>query len=598
MIFDSDVKSQDGIDVSNDNEKIEISTYPVPLPFKEIIDSISFSTEIPLNYSKKQIIDKAIKLHIEGNIKEAKNYYIYCLENGFNDPTVFSNYGIILRDIGRLYEAEKYTREAIKNKPDFAEAYLNLGNILNDIGDFEEAEKYIRKAIKLKPSYITAYSNLGDILSANGKLNEAESVARKAIKLGSDFNSFLSLSNILKKLEKFEEAEKYIRKAIEMNPDDAIAHNNLGVILKDTNKLEEARLITSKAIGMDPENAMIHNNLGAILKDIGSLEEAEKAARNAIKYEPTFAEAFLNLGNIKNQLGNSKEAEFYTRKSILLKPDSAIAHNNLASILNDLGRLDEAEESIHQALKINPDLAISFQNLSLILHKQNKFKTSIECIKKALNIDPESKDIKLLFNIFQARYNEDRNQFSIKENSDDNSMSAFLNPIVLYRKVEKELVNSLYNIKSLDLNRFNDPTFGNARGSDYQLFEDNYQITNKLKVDLLNLTKNLLNKDVFFHDSFFTILEGESMIKKHNHLVDIDKQNGLNIYKQKYSLVYYLSVGDQKCTNPGILKFYDPNEEILPEKGMIIVFPADRYHSVIYDGKKDRVIVGVNFYRL
>ena len=62
--------------------------------------------------------------------------------------------------------------------------------------------------------------------------------------------------------------------------------------------------------------------------------------------------------------------------------------------------------------------------------------------------------------------------------------------------------------------------------------------------------------------------------------------------------MYYLSVGDQGGTEPGFLKFYDPDEEILPSKGLITIFPADRYHSSVYDGNKDRVIVGVNFYIL
>ena len=50
--------------------------------------------------------------------------------------------------------------------------------------------------------------------------------------------------------------------------------------------------------------------------------------------------------------------------------------------------------------------------------------------------------------------------------------------------------------------------------------------------------------------------------------------------------------------NPGILKLYDPSEDILPCEGMIAIFPADRKHSSVYSGGKDRVMIGVNFYRL
>ena len=177
-------------------------------------------------------------------------------------------------------------------------------------------------------------------------------------------------------------------------------------------------------------------------------------------------------------------------------------------------------------------------------------------------------------------------------------------PIIINKPVDSKLIDSLYHIKALDLNKFKDPSFGKARGSDYQLFENNEIITSKLEKELIDITKKIVNSDVFFRDSFFTILSGNSTIRKHNHLGDFDKLEVLKLWKQKYSLVYYLSIGDQHCQNPGILKFYkdeydnNPNKEILPSEGMIVIFPADRYHSVKYDGNKDRIIIGVNFYSI
>ena len=56
--------------------------------------------------------------------------------------------------------------------------------------------------------------------------------------------------------------------------------------------------------------------------------------------------------------------------------------------------------------------------------------------------------------------------------------------------------------------------------------------------------------------------------------------------------------GDQKCSEPGILKLYDPIESYLPMNGMMIMFPADREHSAKYNGNKDRMIIGINFYAL
>ena len=41
---------------------------------------------------KEQIINQAMQLHLNGNIPEAAKYYQYCINLGFDDPRVFSNY--------------------------------------------------------------------------------------------------------------------------------------------------------------------------------------------------------------------------------------------------------------------------------------------------------------------------------------------------------------------------------------------------------------------------------------------------------------------------------------------------------------------------
>jgi hypothetical protein len=93
-------------------------------------------------------------------------------------------------------------------------------------------------------------------------------------------------------------------------------------------------------------------------------------------------------------------------------------------------------------------------------------------------------------------------------------------------------------------------------------------------------------------------LEGGG-INRHNHTTNsLDNDPSFYLAQQKFSLVYYASVGNQNCTEPGILELYDPSESVLPSNGMITIFPAERYHSVKYNGKTDRVIIGINFYCL
>ena len=134
--------------------------------------SSSLKYENIINPIKDEIISKAINLHKEGNISKAIKYYQFCIDKGFNDFKVFSNFGNILQQLGKLEDAAILSRKAVDLKPDLAHLNFNLGNILKDLGRLQEAEILLRKAIKLNPDLKVALNVLGDILLDVGKLKE------------------------------------------------------------------------------------------------------------------------------------------------------------------------------------------------------------------------------------------------------------------------------------------------------------------------------------------------------------------------------------------------------------------------------------------
>ena len=184
----------------------EVRTFTVPFDLEAIKENLSIASNAPSKTSKKQIINQAFKYHSQGNIQEAAKHYQYFMDQGFDDPIVFSNYGTILKNLGKLKEAELLLRNAIELNPDFAIAHSNLGNVLKDLGNLKAAEISYQTAIQLKPDFAEAYLNLGIIFKDLGQLQNAE-------------NSY--------------------RKAIELNPDLDEAHLNLGIILNELGKLKE-----------------------------------------------------------------------------------------------------------------------------------------------------------------------------------------------------------------------------------------------------------------------------------------------------------------------------------------------------------------------
>ncbi len=385
-----------GTDQKEEGSKGKI--FPVPFALGEIKGTISINTNVSSKPSKEQIINQAFKFHSQGNTPQAAKYYQYFIDKGFKDPRVFSNYGNILKDLGKLKEAEFYTRKAIEVKPDYADAHYNLGIILNDLGKLKEAELAYRKATDVKPDYAEAHYNLGVILNDLGKLKEAELAYRKAIEVKTDYaEAHSNLGIILKDLGKLKEAEFYTRKTIELKPDFAETHFNLGNILKSIGNLKEAEFYTRKAIELKPDFVIAHCNLGSIFKDLGKLKEAEFYIRKAIELKPDFAETHFNLGSIFKDLGKLKEAELSTRKAIEVKPDYSEAYYNLGIILNDLGKLKEAETSFSKSIELNPDNHSALLGRAQLFFDNEEFDKALrDTDSKKEEFDKASRDMKIL----------------------------------------------------------------------------------------------------------------------------------------------------------------------------------------------------------
>ena len=308
------------------------------------------------NPSKENLINQAIKFHMQGNIPEATLLYKQLIIEGCGDPSVFSNYGIILRNLGKLKEAEISYRKAIELKPDLAAGHNNLGTVLKDLGKLKEAELSISKATELDPDFAIAHNNLGTVLND---------------------------------LRKSKDAESSYRKAIELNPEYAEAHNNLGILLNDLGNLKDAESSCRKAIALNPEYAEAHNNLGTVLKNLDKLQEAELSIRKAIELNPNFALAHSNLGGLLKDFGDFKEAEFSIRKAIKLNPSLAIAYFSLSQLKvfddNKIWRDQLFSKTILTNNSEKDKVSIYFARAN-IYHRESNFKESSKCLKLANNL--------------------------------------------------------------------------------------------------------------------------------------------------------------------------------------------------------------------
>jgi len=370
---------------------------------------------------------------------------------------------------------------------------------------------------------------------------------------------------------RYADAEKLSLSITQEFPKHQFAWKVLAVVLKLTGRISESLVASQKSVQLGPLDAEAHYNLGNTLKEQGRLEEAEASYRQAITLKPDFGVAHNNLGVMLQELGRLDEAEASCRQAIELKPDYAEAHYNLGSTLQNLSKYDEAETSFKKAIELKPDYEAAHHNLDILLKEKH-----------------------LLSIIFKTRKYIKKNKVS----SIESSVGLTSNPYITHRNVEVSLLKDFYSnkFKKLDETRKRDARYGNGKCSDFKFFKNDSLIIKNIEADLIGIMKKAVNSDIHIFDSFLNIFQAGSGTTPHTHITNFDKTQGF--VKQKYSLTYYLSVGDQDCSQPGNLQLYSPYEEIKLSEGMVVINPADRKHCAVYNGKKDRVMIGVNFYSL
>lgn len=147
---------------------------------------------------------------------------------------------------------------------------------------------------------------------------------------------------------RIEESIVHCRKAIEADPDNAWAHNDLGVLYLSDDQTEKARAEFEKAVALHPKFVMAYINESFVLLALNRPVDAESAARKALEIVPEDRRANLLLGwSLTAQSHFSKEASRVLHLAAREYPE---AHLAAADVLIHDGSIDGARKEVQAYL--------------------------------------------------------------------------------------------------------------------------------------------------------------------------------------------------------------------------------------------------------
>ena len=173
-------------------------------------------------------------------------------------------------------------------------------------------------------------------------------------------------------------------------PDILIA---LGNVHDLRGELEQSRDAFRNSLEFDPDNALAHYNLGAVLERLGDKDGAELSYRDAMVIEVdggSMYEAAAALGALLRRTGRLEEAagvyETYLDEDPI-NVDILVEHG---ICLSDLDEFAEAVERCELALTLETDHAGAWYNLAITLYRMGQNTDAIAAMEKAQAADPRS----------------------------------------------------------------------------------------------------------------------------------------------------------------------------------------------------------------
>lgn len=257
-------------------------------------------------------------------------------------------------------------RKGLEIKPDLLEAQRALIVLNLDGKKFEEALTIARTVQKQRPKEAVGYLLEGDVYAAQKNWDSAASAYRVGLKqVNSSSGLALKLHSVLLASGKGAEADRFSATWQKDYPKDATFLTYLGDTALARKDYGSAEKNYATLVKLQPNNAVAYNNLAwvsAKLNKEDALSYAEKANTLAPN-QPAFMDTLAMLLSDKGEYAKAVELQ---AKVLALQPQNALFKLNLAKIHIKGGQKELAKKELNELTKLGDKFPLQAEVATLL----------------------------------------------------------------------------------------------------------------------------------------------------------------------------------------------------------------------------------------
>lgn len=325
----------------------------------------------------------------------------------------------------QLEKAAKHYKALAILHPEKDSFQYNLASCYELMRDFQSAINIMKLLLARNPKSITMAQKLANLYIETRNFRQAKDLYDSIILKASPSSEVLYQYAILStQLYDTGTAEKIFKKVIKMNPENAVAHKDLGVIylnqrlfdyaedefriamelapndfdiifeyanyLYSVSKYQEADKYYDKALAIKDD--VVAKSLQAINKiELNQLNNARELIESALTEQPEHEYIQFLAGRIYYSMEDYEKAKIYFIKSLEQNPDIE-TKNLLALCYYQLGEYDKALNIFKALLEKNSENISLLLNEAKCYEKMNETNKALEVLDKLTDIFPECEE--------------------------------------------------------------------------------------------------------------------------------------------------------------------------------------------------------------
>jgi len=224
--------------------------------------------------------------------------------------------------LGNADEARKLYHKVIEINPNDIDALMILGNLAVVENKFDTARDFYQSVLTIEPWNHEAFSLL-EKLDRRQKQGDTKQFPKSSYH---HIQELIQSGNI-------EEAIKELENLLAIQPEYALAHNDLGVLYYQCGSKEKTLMHYEEAVRLEPDDLTFQKNLADFYCIVqGRIQDALEIYLKVLTEEPTDIDTLMAAAHISKALNRNENAKIFFDRVLDIEPWNIEANENLSQL--------------------------------------------------------------------------------------------------------------------------------------------------------------------------------------------------------------------------------------------------------------------------